>query len=735
VLLVTGPAAATTLPPGFVEQDVVCISPGDPAQLAWAPDGDLFIGAKYGKVWVWRAGVTRQIAFLAVSQEIERGVNGLAVDPDYGTNHHLWIYYTTPPPVRNRLSRFTYDGIALVDEVVVIDGPLVQNQNHNGGDIRFARDGTLFVAMGNDDQGALSQDPFDLRGKILRVQRDGSPAPGNPFADGTGGDPRVWALGLRNPYRIAFEPGTDDLFIGDVGWYLWEEVHRGIRGANYGWPAVQGPEPVGVPGYVYPVHSYPHLGSGAAIIGGDFAEAGDFAPEYEGDYFFGDFVRRELYRMKRDARGNPAAVELWATNVPRPSDIEFGPEGALYYVSFGGGGIPIGCVKRIDYVGMPNRQPIARPAVAPDSGLAPLAVTLDGTASSDPDGDALSYAWNPGEGDTLSDPTTVHVYPQGVYLADLTVSDGNGGSDRSPSLRIVSGNRRPIAAISAPADGASYAAGQTVAFSGSATDPEEGALACSRWSWQVLRRHGAHAHPILGPLQGSCGGAFAIADRGDAAADEWYEIVGVATDSGVPLGAAGALSGEHAVAIQPRTATMTFETVPLDDLVLTLDGAPLVAPHSEPGVVDFVRSVGAPDGQVRNGRTYRWIAWSDAGAREHEIRTPAASTTFVASFGCNVLVEVGGVIAAKGPGGEVELSWDPVVDPCLSAGPARYRIYASPTARPASPPGSFPVDPPFGLVGTSLEERFVDPPSAGTTYYLVVAEGTDLLPGPSGYAE
>jgi len=732
LLLALPLALATTLPPGFEEHDVVCLSPGDPAQLGFAPDGDLFIGAKYGKVWVWSANTAREVAFLAVSSELERGLNGIAVDPDYLGNRHVWIYYTTPPPVRNRLSRFTFTGTALVDEVVMLDGPLVLNANHNGGDIRFAADGTLFVAMGNDAQDPTSQDPFELRGKILHLQRDGSAAPGNPFADGVSGDPRVWALGLRNPYRIGIEPGSENLLIADVGWFLWEEIHRGIRGANYGWPTVDGPSPAGIPGTVYPIHAYSHEGTGAAIIGGDFAGPGAFAPEYEGDYFFGDFVRREMYRMRFDGRGNPASVELWATAVPRPSDIEFGPDGALYYVSFGGGGIPVGCVKRIAYPSGSNRQPIAVASATPDSGLAPLEVALDGSASSDPDGDPLDPSWAIGDGSTVPAATTLPVYPQGVYLADLTVSDGRGGSDRSPRIRIVSGNRRPVVAIDAPA-AAPYTAGQTVSYSGIATDPEEGAVPCSRFTWQVVRHHGTHAHPVVGPEQGTCAGSFTIPDRGESAVDLRYEIVQSATDTGVPLGATGALRGEHAISLHPLTSWMTFETEPLADLEITLDNATFVAPYVVQGVAGFLRDVGVPDAQPRDGHTYRWLSWSDALDREHEIRTPPTDATYVARFGCDVVVEVTDVSLAKDPGGAIELRWAPVPDPCLAAGPSRYRIYGAATARPANPPGAFPDDPPFVLLGTSGEERFLEPSSGNFGYFLVVAEGTDRFPGPVGH--
>ena len=130
------------------------------------------------------------------------------MDPDYLDNGHIWLYYTPlEAPIRNRLSRFTNVDDQLLNEEIILEGPEVSTNIHNGGCLAFAMDKTLFLGMGEDAQGSgTAQNLFDLRGKILHIQRDGTPAPDNPFADGVEGDPRVWALGFRNPYRCSLLP-------------------------------------------------------------------------------------------------------------------------------------------------------------------------------------------------------------------------------------------------------------------------------------------------------------------------------------------------------------------------------------------------------------------------------------------------------------------------------------------------------------------------------------------------
>ena len=254
----TSPASATNLPPGFVEQILVDNLPS-PMTMAWGPDGELWLGGKLGHVWVLREEELVEVARLAISNDGERGVLGIAVDPDFEQNRHVWIYYSTDgPPFRNRLVRFRHVGDQLVDETLILETPDLNGSFHNGGCIRFGPDDTIFLSTGDDLQNSnTAQNPDDIRGKILHINRDGSPAEGNPYLGG-GGDPRVWAIGFRNPWRFSLQAESDNLFIGDVGDDSYEELDIGVPGGNFGWAQVEGPAPPGVPGMTYPIYSYSH---------------------------------------------------------------------------------------------------------------------------------------------------------------------------------------------------------------------------------------------------------------------------------------------------------------------------------------------------------------------------------------------------------------------------------------------------------------------------------------------
>jgi glucose/arabinose dehydrogenase len=541
---------AAELPPGF-EEDVVIDGLVEPTTMAFGPSGELWIAGKRGHVWLARQGQVAQIAQLHVGSSGEQGIEGIAVDPDYPTNQHVWIYYTSlqPAPARNVLSRFRHVGDQLVEEDQVIKGPPIAHDIHNGGCLRFAADGTLFVSTGEDDQAQKAQDTTNLRGKILHLNRDGTPAADNPFRNGGAGNPLVWAWGFRNPWRFDIQPGTGTLFIGDVGEAKWEEIDLGRRGGNFGWPRIEGPNPPGLPGFVYPLYAYAHpsdAARGAAVTGGDHVRGSNFPREYQGNYFFGDSTRNWIHRMVLDSSNRVVSVQDFATRIPRIVDMQFGPDGALYYV-----GYDAGQVRRISYVGGSNRQPVAVAAADPDDGDAPLTVGLDGSRSSDGDGDPLSFLWELGDGTTSAQAQLTHTYARGAYTARLTVRDGHGGEGRSGDLRIVSGNHRPSAEITAPKNEARYRVGDRIRFSGRGVDPEEGTIPCAQMSWTVVLHHKDHTHPFLGPVQGVCNGSFVAVKHSDTGV-AYFEIRLDVSDEGAPLGHEGTLVGSRSVLIRPR---------------------------------------------------------------------------------------------------------------------------------------------------------------------------------------
>ena len=736
--LAGSPSLAIDLPPGFAHTTLIPdggLGINAPTSIEWGPDGTLWIAQAGGtqlNIWTWRDGSYAKVLDLPADSTGERGIHAIVIDPDYLQNHYLWVYYTAPSdPAHNVLSRFTVVNDTPQDEVRILEGPPLDDVFHNGGCLAFSQQGTLFVAMGDDlGSSVTSQDTFDLRGNLLHLQRDGSAAPGNPFPDGVGGDPRTYAWGFRNPYRCRMQPGLDNLFIADVGSFREEEISVAVPGGNFGWAVIEGNNIPGLPGFVYPIYSYVHTEAGAAIIGGDFAPAG-FHPDYEGHYFFGDYATGEFYRMELDASANVVNVEVFATNAGHPVDFEFGPDGALYYADRLQQGTGIG---RIEYVGGANRQPKAVAVAVPVSGIDPLVVTLDGSGSSDPDMDSLTYAWDLGDSTMATAATVMNTYPQGVYSAVLTVDDGNGLTDDAPPVRIVSGNRPPTTTITAPVDGSFYNAGDVINYSASATDPEEGTVGCSQFTSQVIFHHGLHTHPYLGPEQGSCSGSFSITTGGETSPDVWYELVMTAADTGVPIGPEGTLSHPVAVNVYPNTANLSFQTLPNPNLQITLDTESFQAPVTFEGVVNLSRSFGVVDDQPFDGRRWTWLSWNDSGPKERQISFPATDTTYTATFGCDVIVEVPGLSVEPGLlDGEYTLTWASIIDDCLTQTLDTYQVYASSSPIPATLPGSFPDDPAFTLVGSTSGTSFSYSAAVTDNYFLVVAVGTDNKPGALGH--
>ncbi len=224
---------------------------------------------------------------------------GIALDPAFSTNHYVYLDYTmkatTSEPVHNRVVRVTAQNGKAVpgSETVLLELDAQTDPHHVAGSLAFGPAGRLYVTSGDNFTGANSQSLANLHGKVLRINKDGTIPVTNPFFDqATGKNRAIWALGLRNPFKITFRPGSATMFINDVGHNLWEEINSGVQGANYGWPIYEGPE--SDPSYRPPLFAYAHgetATTGCAITGGTFydPEHRQFPPGYVGDYFFADF--------------------------------------------------------------------------------------------------------------------------------------------------------------------------------------------------------------------------------------------------------------------------------------------------------------------------------------------------------------------------------------------------------------------------------------------------------------
>jgi len=626
-LLSLPPASrAATLPGGFGET-LIANGLSAPTAMAFAPDGRLFVCQQGGQLRVIKNGVLLPTPFLslAVDSQGERGLLGITFDPDFSANGYVYVYYTVnASPRHNRVSRFTAAGDSAVagSETVILElDNLSGATNHNGGAMHFGRDGKLYVAVGENATPSNAQTLLNLLGKILRVNADGTIPADNPFYSTASGNNRaIWALGLRNPFTFAFQPETGRMFINDVGQSTYEEINDGIAGANYGWPNSEGPTSNAA--HLGPLHWYgrgPVETGGCAITGGAFYNpaTSQFPSDYVGSYFFADFCSGWIRRLD-PANGN--VVSGFASSISSPVDLKIGPDGSLYYLARGSG-----AVFKIQYTATVAPVVSAHPAnqIVAEGQPATFSVTATGTAP-------LSYQWQR-DGTNIAGANASSYTTPPTVAADTgarfrcVVSNSSGTATSNSATLTITANQPPVGTIVAPAAGTLYSAGETISFSGTATDPEDGTLPASAFTWQVDFFGGAESRPFLPPTSGSRSGSFTPATQlAYTAADAFYRIILRVTDA----------QGQTHTSfrdVQPRTSTITLQTSP-PGLQVTLDGQPRPAPSATLGVVGVIRAIGAVSPQMVDGTTYEFESWSDGGAATHEIATPASDTTYTATF-------------------------------------------------------------------------------------------------------
>ena len=343
---------AATLPAGFTETQYGSdLTPGSPTAMDFAPDGRLFVCLQGGQLRVIENGILLATPFVTVTTTAngERGLLGIAFDPNFASNQFVYVYYTViTAPIHNRVSRFTANGnVAVVgSEAVILElNNLSSATNHNGGGIHFGSDGKLYVGVGENANAANSQTLDNRLGKLLRINADGTIPFDNPTTfPGIAGSPTginraIWAVGLRNPFTFGFQPGTGRLFINDVGQSAFEEINDGIAGSNYGWSICEGFCSPPNANFRDPLFEYGHGSSGTtgcAIVGGAFYNPAinQFPASYVGKYFFGDLCSGWI-RLFDPSNGTASD---FATDISTLVDLKVGSEGSLYYLAQGNGG-------------------------------------------------------------------------------------------------------------------------------------------------------------------------------------------------------------------------------------------------------------------------------------------------------------------------------------------------------------------------------------------------------------
>ncbi|HLL64883.1 MAG TPA: SMP-30/gluconolactonase/LRE family protein [Micromonosporaceae bacterium] len=729
-------ASAASLPAEFSEQ-IVIRGLNQPTNIEFAPDGRIFVAEKAGVIKVFDGlNDTTPTEFADLSPQVlkvhDAGLLGMALHPSFPAEPWVYVLYTrdalpggTAPQWRDRcenapanrcvtssrLSRLDANG---TEQVLIDSGWCQQGPSHSVGDLRFGRDGMLYVTHGDGaradivdygqtprnapnpcgdppggamtppraEGGALraqdvrtpntAEDPTGLNGALLRLDPvTGDGAPGNPGA----GSPdlntrRIIAHGLRNAFRFDIRPGTDEVWLADVGWNTVEEINvvsDATTLTNFGWPCYEGPDrQAGYDGanldlcenlyredtQTAPRFHFRHdqtMGApagdrkcgtgGSAWSGVAFypTAGGNYPPEYQGAMFLADYTRKCIWVLPPSEPGGPPItttrpedVKTFVFEPATPVDLAIGPGGDLFYVDYGmDPNSDSGTVRRIVYTGA-NTSPTAVLSATPTAGAAPLTVAFDAANSTDPDGGdggRLSYEWDFTDDGTV-DATTVtasHTYPdEGSFTARLRVRDGAGGTD-TKTVVISVGNAAPTATIDAPVGTTTWAVGDTLSFAGGATDPEQGQLPAAALRWQLIQHHcytldSCHQH-VLQEWEGVAEGSFTAPEH---EYPSYLELVLTATD-------AGGLQQTSRRRLDPKTVELTFVTDP-PGLTISVGSAAEQTPFTRTVIQNSTNTVSAVTPQTVGADVFTFREWSDGGEQTHVVTAPATPTTLTAAF-------------------------------------------------------------------------------------------------------
>ncbi|TLP64025.1 lectin [Microbispora triticiradicis] len=641
------PAAnALTIPASDYQQVALATGGGELGEamsLAVLPNRSVLHTARDGTLRITDVnGTTKVAAKLNVYTHDEEGLQGVAVDPNFATNRYVWLYYSprlsTPsgdaPSSGSQsqfdqwkghlnLSRFTLksdDTLDLSSEKVVLE---VANDRgmccHVGGDIDFDAAGNLYLTTGDDsnpfesagyspldertdrnpqyDVQRTAANTNDLRGKLLRIkpQPDGTytiPS-GNLFPPGTAKTrPEIYAMGLRNPFRMSVDKATGVVYLGDYGPDAGStnsnrgpqgqvEFNRIASAGNYGWPYCTGSNstnetynewnfatnstgpkyncsggptnnsfrntglttlPAARPAWIRyggDAGSPPEFGGGSeSPMGGpvyrydpNLNSSVKFPQALDGRFFAGEYGRKWIKAIEVRSDGGYGEISAFPWSGTQVMDMAFGPDGALYVLDYGTGSNNQ-ALYRVEYIGKANRNPIAKASADKTSGAAPLTVNFSSSGSSDPEGGALSYSWAFGDGTTSTAANPSKTYnTNGTYTATLTVRDPQGLTGTA-SVTVNVGNTAPSVTFNSPVEGQLFSFGDTVPFQVTVSDPEDGTIDCSGVTVTYFLGHDSHAHQITS--KSGCSGSIAVPVDGehDSAANIYGVLQATYTDKG-----------------------------------------------------------------------------------------------------------------------------------------------------------------------------------------------------------
>ncbi|MEM6270030.1 MAG: PQQ-dependent sugar dehydrogenase [Bacteroidota bacterium] len=604
LFLAVAPAQAHNpiLPPGFVMEKSYVSGLSSPTDLKFAPDGRIFITEKTGAVRIVENGNLLSQPFYTVATQTagERGLDGIALDPDFERNGYVYLYYTLADENRNIVIRVTAAGNAALpgSELELLRLEEMWAAFHNGAGMVFDTTGKLLIGVGDGTLLTTSQNMNTRLGKILRINPDGSIPSDNPFYNETTGLNRAIAVyGVRNPYTMAISRTSGRIFFNDVGNSEYEEVNEYFPGANYGWHLVEGPLNGAPPPdnrYRDPIHAYDH-DYGCAAVGATFYEPNlNLFPEaYSGVYFFLDLCEGIIMTIDPADMSFSVFGEDLDLNY---NNLETSPDGHLFLINF-----ETGDLSRISYQGED-----AAPRISVQPEIYPLIVGESINLSVTAVGSNLQYDWyrngnlaQSGDDNNfyLINLQTSHHLTQ-VYVR---VSNANGEvTSDTLVLQVIDGSRPEIQLQNLPA---TYAAGDTLTFAAQVSDPDQQSFSAGQLTWKVDFHHDFHKHPAMPATPGMFSGTYPTETFGEVDTNVYYRVLLLVEDS-------TGLTREVYQDIDPEKVTLFIESQP-PGVEISIDGQEVAADYALRSVRNLSRTIEVPAYAVLGDSLYQFQQWAD----------------------------------------------------------------------------------------------------------------------------
>lgn len=695
ILLVFTASCLFAQPAGFVNEKVA--DTYEAIGFNFLPDGRVLILEKSGTIRIGDPSASKPIAtsvYMTVTNintNFESGLLSIEVDPNFSSNNYFYLFYSYGDKKR-RVSRFEHQensgGLSSTGNygselLLWEDTEPAYKSGHMGGAMVIGNDGKIYFATGDGfETDGPSQDYSSSFGKLHRINTDGTIPPDNPFYDGTPGIynssgtlKSIFALGLRNPFRGGFDPVNNRMLIAEVGGNqndAHEDIHSAYLGTgggssagkNYGWPQCGEFNRNGdgscvdswIDDPIFAYRTYPsgggQVGTGGAVIGGSTYRGGVYPGNYDGAFFYGDYVREFMKYLTFDGSGNVNGDYTFQNNIGKTVEIRTGPDGLLYYLrADAGASLADGSLHRYLY-NAANSAPGCTWIDISETEIDPGETISVEVHASDPDGDPMTYEFEYGDGATSNGtvpgngqiPIQYHNYSAaGTFTLKIKISDGN--FDFLCTETEITVGSPPVANIVSPTQfDPGFVANDVIVFAGSATGGSGGLT----YKWTVEFVHDTHTHPtnvtnFLGQT-----GTFTIPDDDHGFhGNTGYKFILTVSDG-------FGLEGQDEITIWPDEVDITLNAN-VSQIDISVNGIPTPTPQTFDEMKGFQLALEAPISQCVSGVNYEFMGWSDGeSANSRVLIVPSSNTTITANYSASSSLPSGwntqdiGFVAATG---------------------------------------------------------------------------------------